>query len=166
MGVTFKEREKLAYNVYEWVFRCQNNNEREIIFLKSMDNLRGLAMSKEFEDLQGVAENIGDGGSFNPDTKYKTTGELVDALVDLGGTDKVHAFHDDYLGLKDRLSDDFLNLPLDTLDPNKFESEIEDVLEEANIIIPLANKELTDDDVEQIKDDMIYSGKDPDDMDI
>jgi hypothetical protein len=123
-------------------------------------------VAKKFKDIGEVAKALGDGGPFNPDKEYETVGALVDDLVDLGQTDKVYAFHDDHMGLKDDLSDDFLRSPLDDLDADKYESEIEMVIDQANIIIPLSNKELSEEDIEEIREDKISRGEDPDDIDI
>lgn len=43
----------------------------------------------------------------------------------------------------------------------KFESEIEAVLEQANIIIPLFQRELSEEDIEEIKEDKISRGGRP-----
>uniref|UniRef100_UPI004047DA3C hypothetical protein n=1 Tax=Rheinheimera sp. TaxID=1869214 RepID=UPI004047DA3C len=118
---------------------------------------------KKFESLEDVAQVLGDGGMFNPDTEYETVGEVVDALVDLGNTDQVFVRHDDHLGLKDELPDDFINSPLDEINKPEFESAIEAVLDQANIIIPLSNRELSEDDLEEIREDKLYRGDDPDD---
>jgi hypothetical protein len=123
-------------------------------------------VAKQFKDIEEVAKALGDGGPFNPEKEYETVGALVDDLVDLGKTDKVYAFHDDHMGLKDYLSDDFLRSPLDNLDADKYESEIEKVVDQANIIIHLSEKELSEEDIEEIREDKIYRGGTPDDVDI
>lgn len=117
---------------------------------------------KKFDDLEHVAQVLGDGGPFNPDTEYETVGELVDDLIDLGNTDEVYVRHDDHLGLKDELSPEFLNSPLSDVD-DKFEDQVEAVLEQANIIIPLSERELSEDDLEEIEEDKKYRGVDDDD---
>jgi hypothetical protein len=122
-------------------------------------------VTKEFKDLDEVAEALGDGGPFNPDTEYETIGDLVDDLVALGKTDKVYAFHDDHMGLKDDLSDDFLSSRLEGLDVDKYESEIKKVIDQADIIIPLSNEDLSEEDIEEIREDKISRGEDPDDID-
>jgi len=117
---------------------------------------------KKYQNLNDAAEAIGNGGPFNPDTEYETVGELVDALVDLGNTDKVFVRHDDHLGLKDDLSSEFLNSPLDDAENEKFESQLEEVLDQANIIIPLSERDLSEDDVEEIEEDKMYRGEERD----
>lgn len=117
---------------------------------------------KKFDDLEHVAQVLGDGGPFNPDTEYKTVGELVDALVDAGNTDKVFVRHDDHLGLKDDLSPDFLNLPLSDVN-EEFDDQVEAVLDQANFIVPLLERELSEDNLEEIEEDKKYRGIDGDD---
>lgn len=108
---------------------------------------------KKFEDLDGVADVLGGGGPFSPDIKYETVGEVVDTLVNLGRIDSVIAVHDDHLGLKDELTSEFLSSPLEGLDTSRFESQIEAVLEQANIIIPLSEKDPSEDDTDDIEED-------------
>lgn len=119
-------------------------------------------MKKEFKNLEDVAQKLGNGGDLNPDKKYETIQEVVDDLIELGYTDKVYAFYDDHVFLKDDLPDEFLNSSLDTLDTDKFEEEIDNVLEQANRIIPLANRTLSEDDIEEIKEDKRSNGEDID----
>ncbi|WP_444679154.1 hypothetical protein [Halomonas sp. E19] len=118
---------------------------------------------KKFEELEVVAQTLGDGGPFSPNTEYETVEELVDALVELGNTDKVFARHDDHLGLKSELPDDFLRSPLNDIDKPRFESAIEAVIDQANIIIPLSERQLTEEDLEEIQEDKLYRGEDIDD---
>lgn len=115
------------------------------------------------ENLDEVAEILGDGGPFAPDRTFDTVGQLVAAVVELGSTDKVFAFHDDHLGLKSGLPSVFLESPLAELDEERFESEIFEVLDQANRIISLSNRNLTDEDVEDIREDKQSRGEDIDD---
>ena len=117
---------------------------------------------KKFDDLYQVALVLGDGGSFNPDTTYETVEELVDALVELGNKGEVFVYHDDHLGLKDDLCYEFLNSSLKDID-EKFECQVERVLREANIIIPLSKRELSEDDIEDIIEDKQSRGANIDD---
>lgn len=119
-------------------------------------------MSK-IETLDEVAEKLGDGGPYNPDTVFKTVEEVVDALVVTGNIPKVFAFHDEHLGLKNSLSEELLETPLDEVDEDKFEEEIKDILENANRIIPLAKREPSEEDEEDIREDRQSRGEDADD---
>lgn len=120
-------------------------------------------MSNKCENLEQVADILGDGGPFGPDQTFDTVEQLVDALVDLGNTDKVFVRHDDHLGLKSGLSEEFLQTPLEEIDEEKFEDDIKEVLDQANTIIPLAKRELSEDDEEEIREDKQYRGEDTDD---
>lgn len=115
------------------------------------------------ENLEQVAEILGDGGSFAPDQTFETVGQLVNALVELGNTDKVYAFHDDHLGLQSDLPSEFLATPLAELDEDEFESEIVEVLDQANRIIQLSSRELSEEDEEEIREDKQSRGEDIDD---
>lgn len=118
---------------------------------------------KKFESLYDVAQVLGNGGAFSPDAEYETVEELVDALVDLGNTDKVFARHDDHLGLKSELPDEFLQSQLSETERPGFEAAIEAVIEQADIIIPLSERQLSEDDLEEIREDRLYRGEDVDD---
>ncbi|MHB0991708.1 MAG: hypothetical protein ACYC0M_10575 [Burkholderiales bacterium] len=119
-------------------------------------------MSK-LENIEEVAQELGDGSPFNPDADFETVGDVVKALVDLGNTDKVFARHDDHQGLESDLSEAFLKSPLSDIEKSEFESDIKAVLEQANIIIPLSKRELSKNDIEEIREDKISRGQDPDD---
>ncbi|MDR6203253.1 hypothetical protein [Paraburkholderia graminis] len=115
------------------------------------------------ENLDEIADVLGDGGPHGPDESFETVEQLVDALVDLGNTDKVFVRHDDHLGLKSGLSEAFLASPLDEVDEEKFEEEIKEVLAQANTIIALSERHLSDDDLEEIREDRESRGEDTDD---
>lgn len=78
---------------------------------------------RKFQTIEDVAQTLGDRGPHNPDVDFETYGELVDALINLGNTDKVFVHHDDHLGLKDDLSEDFLNSEIDDDNSQQYESE-------------------------------------------
>lgn len=122
---------------------------------------------ENFETLEAIAVVLGDGGQFNPDRKFETVGELVDALVSLGNTDKVFARHDEHLGLKIDLPEEFLESPLEVDNQEEFEEkfkdEIQRVADNANRIIPLSRRELSEDDLDEIREDKLYRGEDVDD---
>ena len=109
----------------------------------------------EYDDLESAAQVL--------DADTETVEELVDVVVDLGNKNSVFTGHDSHLGLKDNLSGDFLSSPLNGLDEAKFGDQIESLLDEANIIIALSTRELSDDDIEEIEEDKMYRGEDFDD---
>jgi len=92
--------------------------------------------------------------------RNETIEDLVDGLVFIGRDDKVRAFHDDFLGLKDNLSKELLRTQIDELDEDtyenmyeKHEEEIKDILFNAETIIFHFQKELTEEDEEDIRED-------------
>lgn len=91
-------------------------------------------------------------------TEFRTVSDLVNSLVDLGNTDKVYVRHDDHLGLKMDLSSNFLRAPIDEADSPQFEEEANRVLEQANIIIPLSERTLNEEDLDEIAEDRARLG--------
>ena len=110
-------------------------------------------MTEKIETIDELAFQLSD----NP-SDFHTVGDLVDALVDLGNTDKVYVCHDDHLGLKMDLSSTFLCTPIDEVDDLQFEEEVSRVLEQANIIIPLSERPLNQDDLDEIAEDRARLG--------
>ena len=90
--------------------------------------------------------------------EFRTIADLVDSLIDLGNTDKVYVRHDDHLGLRMDLSSAFLRAPIDEADDPQFEDEASRVLEQANIIIPLSERMLNEDDLDEIAEDRARLG--------
>ena len=121
---------------------------------------------KKYNSIQEVAEHLGNSGSFTPDIEFKSCDEIVATLIELGNTDKVYAFHDDHLGLKDDLSQKFLNTPVSEADEGQFESDVNLVLEQAEKIMALAERELSEDQIDDIREDYISRGLDPSDIEI
>lgn len=117
---------------------------------------------KEFKNIEELANNLGDGGQFNQDKEYSTIGEVIDDLMNLANTDKVYAFYDEHQGFSP--SDKFRNSSLEDATKEDFESEMEELLEHANNIISIADKPLTEEDIDYIKEDMESRGQDSDDF--
>lgn len=113
---------------------------------------------EKLKTLGEVARALGKCELPNPDHIFGTVANLVDSLIDLGSADKVFVRHDDHLGLKENLSGAFLDEPLEDMDEQRFEEEIQLVLEQANIIIPLSERSLSDDEMEDIDEDRAYRG--------
>lgn len=125
----------------------------------------------EFNNLENAASSLGDGG-LGADEDYETVREFVDALVDTGNTDKVFAYHDDHLSLKDSLSEEILKMTIDEADEmlenaepeqSELEDQLKRILDEANTIVPLSKREPSEDDLDDIKEDLESRGIDPDD---
>ncbi|WP_273429735.1 hypothetical protein [Chitinibacter tainanensis] len=118
---------------------------------------------KAFDNIEDVAQALGDGGPFAPDIHFDTVEQVVDALIELGCTDKVFVYHDDHLGLKRNLSDKFLAAQLSDIENPEFQLDIESVLDQANIIIPFSERELSEYDIAEIREDKISRGETVDD---
>lgn len=120
-----------------------------------------------YQTIQEAADALGKGGPFTPDEVYNSVGSFIDDLINAGNSDKVYYKHDDHLGLKSKLSEKFLDRDIDELDEAEILSEHEDeitaTLNQANIIIPLFNKELNEDDLDDIEEDKYYRGCNDDD---
>lgn len=110
-------------------------------------------MIEKIETLDELAFQLSDDPS-----EFRTVSDLVDSLVDLGNTDKVYVRHDDHLGLKMDLSSTFLCTPIDKADAIQFEEEVNRVLQQANIIIPLSERPLNADDLDEIAEDRARLG--------
>ena len=110
-------------------------------------------MTEKIESIVELASQLSDDPS-----EFRTVGDLVDSLVNLGNTDKVYVRHDDHLGLKIDLSSKFLLTPIDEADSPGFEEEVTQVLEQANLIIPLSERKLNEDDLDEIAEDRARLG--------
>ncbi|MCW1833554.1 hypothetical protein [Pantoea ananatis] len=113
----------------------------------------------KYKNLQEVADYLGNGGPFNPNEHYRNVGEMIDAMVFLGNTEQVYVHHDDHVVLKDGLSQNLIDSPIDDIDEEKYANEIEEILWQANKIIALSERELTEDDEEEIKEDKLTRGE-------
>ena len=78
----------------------------------------------------------------------ETYRDVVDALVEVGNTDEVVAFHDDHLELSDNLSEEFLDLKIDDHTSEMFEEEIEVIVDESNTIFTILEQTLTPEELE------------------
>lgn len=110
-------------------------------------------MTEKIESFSELTYQLSD----NP-SEFRTVGDAVKSLVDLGNTDKVYVRHDDHLGLMTDLSDTFLCTPIAEADSPEFEEEVNLVLEQANTIIPLSERTLDEDDLEEIAEDRARLG--------
>lgn len=110
-------------------------------------------MTEKIESIGELALQLSDHPS-----DFRTVGDLVHSLVELGNTDKVYVRHDDHLGLKTDLSSSFLCAAIAEADSPEFEQEVNAVLDQANIIIPLSERTLDEDDLEEIAEDRARRG--------
>ncbi|WDL34686.1 hypothetical protein JH255_02620 [Xanthomonas campestris pv. campestris] len=79
-----------------------------------------------------------------PGPDLQVGGGALDPPIKLGSTDEVHARHDDYLGLNSDLSEEFLKMHIDDANAQRFNEERERVREQANIIVPLSSRSLSE----------------------
>lgn len=96
--------------------------------------------------LEELSQHLGQRDMFSADIHHDSIENLVDALIELGSTDKVYASHDDHLGLKNGLSEAFLNSNIEGDDTEKFGLEVHDVLEQANIIIEISQRKVSEEE--------------------
>jgi len=113
---------------------------------------------KRFDDLEQVADYFMEDGA-----TIETVRQLVDALVVLGKNHKVYAYHDDFMGLNIDLPDEFLRMYISDLGEDEFGNEIVRVLEEANTIVNLYERNLSEYDDDYIREDRQSRGDDLDD---
>ena len=72
--------------------------------------------------------------------EIKTYDDIVDILLQMGNHEKVFAFADDQKDLRNDVSREFLFSEINSDNNQKYENEIELLLEQANVIIPLYKK--------------------------
>ncbi len=120
-------------------------------------------MSKKFDNIDQVINELSD---YFEGSEFKTNENVVDAIVELGNTDKVYAFDDDHLGLKDDLSRKFLEASTEHAGNVEFEPQLDKLLEQAENTIGLAERELSEEQKEDVREEFISRGLDPDDADI
>lgn len=111
---------------------------------------------KKLETIHDVINDFNKDNDFPKE--YNTMQDVVNELLERGSTDQVHAFHDDYLGLEDNLNKDLLNSKIDNLDLDKYEDQIEQIVDEANTITYYYNRPLTDNIIEDIEEDKQIRG--------
>lgn len=105
---------------------------------------------KKFESIEEVAQILEVGDLFIPNGSFETVEELVDVLMDLASSEEVTARRGDLQGVKDSLSEEFLNARLTDINQPKFAPDIEIVLEKANMVIPPSHRELSIDEIDEM----------------
>jgi hypothetical protein len=122
----------------------------------------------KFLSLKDVANKLERGEDLN----IETVEDIVDELISLGNTDKVHAFYDDHYNLKNELNTALLNKKIDEADKNYYkyeedEEDIDKILEIANQIMYYYTRPMTNQIREQIiEEEYIRLGLNPEDYDI
>lgn len=113
---------------------------------------------KQFYELSDIARKL-------EELNDPTVGEIVDTLVGLGHEDRVYTFHDDFLGLESGLSPELLSKKVDDFDDDtldKFSDQIEDILYNANEIFYHLERDLNENDQEEIREERERLGLDDD----
>lgn len=97
-----------------------------------------------FDDLNAAANALEKNPNDAPDLVLETVGDVVNTLYDAGHLEHINNRHDEVLGIKDELQQEFLDTPLYEATgedfEEKFASQIKIVLDQANIVIPLLNE--------------------------
>jgi hypothetical protein len=111
----------------------------------------------QFDNLSDVGDKL--------DLDNPTVENIVDILVDIGHSDRVYTFHDDFLGLKDDLPKELLSqnvyeLDDDTLD--KYSDAVSEILDNANTIFYHLEREHSERDLEEIQEERERLGLDND----
>lgn len=116
----------------------------------------------EFKDLNEMNNYINKDKEEDEIVADPTIGELTGAYQDIGLQDHVYAFNDD-THLLDDISDELKNKKLSEI-TDEDEDEVNNILEICEGIAKYNERELTDDDLEEIREDKMSRGEDPDEI--
>jgi hypothetical protein len=115
----------------------------------------------KFEDLKDAANKLGCGrGTYGMDRNYETVRDVVKDLVDAGNQEEVFVNTDSHLGLEDQLSEEFLNMALEDVDESKHQTEVDAIIYECENILPLLDREVTEELADDIAEDKMGRGED------
>jgi len=84
--------------------------------------------------------------------EYEIIADIVEKLQDIGSEDKVHAFYDEYISLDSNLGSKFMDKKITEINTEDDEDNIDKLLEVASNVIPLFQKESTEEDLENIEE--------------
>lgn len=101
-----------------------------------------------YENLEDIASEM--------DSENPTVRDVVRELIERAKNEKVYAFNDDPIGLESDLSEDLLSKTIDDIDnktSDKHQDEIEKIIDAANSIYYYETRTLSEDDLEEIKED-------------
>lgn len=116
----------------------------------------------EFKDLNEMNNYLNKDKDEDEILEEPTIGELADAYKHMGLQDHVYAFNDD-ANLIDDISDELKKKKISEVNADD-EDEVNDLLEIAGGIVKYNERELTEDDLEAIREDKMYRGEDPDEF--
>ena len=87
------------------------------------------------------------------DGEYRFVLQLVEKIIQMGLTPKVYSVHDDFLGMRTGLSNEFMNSSIEFADCPSFSEDAAYLLSEASIVIRLFNRTMTPYDFDVIDED-------------
>jgi len=90
-----------------------------------------------FESIEEIVERLCESDLYDSTINYQVIDEIATAIINIGNRDEVYKCDDSHLGLKGRLSSNFLQSSIDEINKSQFESEIEALIEQANTTIAL-----------------------------
>lgn len=116
----------------------------------------------EFKDLGEMNDYLNKDKDEDEIINNPTIGELADAFKNIGLQDHVYAFNDDANFIAD-ISDDLRKKKISDV-TEEDEDEVTNLLETAAGIAKYNDRVLTEGDLEEIREDKMYRGEDPDDF--
>jgi len=122
-------------------------------------------MSEKKNELEEIAKYFLGNEEFEDNIEEATINEIVEGIREIGSDERVVAFYDDHFSLVYNLPSELMESTIsEAANDDNFEDEIDEIIDQANKVKYYLEKELTEDDIEDIKDDMIERGLDPDDF--
>jgi len=122
-------------------------------------------MSEKKNELEEIAKYFLGNEEFEDNIEEATINEIIEGIREIGSDDRVVAFHDDHFSLVHNLPSELMESTIsEAANDDNFEDEIDEIIDQANKVKYYLEKELTEDDIEDIKDDMRERGVDPDDF--
>lgn len=104
-----------------------------------------------------VAFALEESGFQLPAAESFKVGHVVEMLKVVASSDEVVILNDDDPELDD-LSTTFLEAPVDAAGSRRFSKERDRVVELAKTVVPLFNRVLSEDDIDEIQEDRSYRG--------
>ncbi|SEQ87897.1 hypothetical protein [Basfia succiniciproducens] len=106
-------------------------------------------MTKKFDNLVEIADEI--------DLQSNSTvKDIIDTITDIGHSDNVYSRYDEFLGLYGDISSEFKNMKIGEADnysnlTEEEQQQYDRIIEVATEVISLSNKELSDDEREELE---------------
>lgn len=119
---------------------------------------------EKIKNLSDLAQELDDRGVIAFDDQT-TIGDIARALYEIGLDRRVLAFQDENLGLETDLEEELKNVKLNEDIDDKYCDDVDHMIDVAKSSFKILDKDLTEDEKEDIREDMISRGEDPDDFD-